>query len=163
EALSIPILVSDNGSRDATPEVCARWASRWSGFRFRRHPESIPMGRSVMSAIEMSDAEYTWMSGDDDYLLPHALQAVADLLSRRSRGAIGVQKIEGPHPDFVALDLPLEPELAELLARQSRGEGVREYRGADEFFAEKHIMLPAPTVIYATDRTLETDYERYQE
>jgi hypothetical protein len=163
EALSIPILVSDNGSGDDTPEVCARWASRWSGFRYRRHPESIPMGRSVMSAIEMSDAEYTWLAGDDDYLQPQGICSVADWLSRRSPSAIVVRSIEVPTANFVALDRPLGPQLAEVLARQARGIGIREYRDAGEFFAERHIMLPAPTVIYATDRTLATDYGRYQE
>jgi glycosyltransferase involved in cell wall biosynthesis len=163
EALSIPILVSDNGSSDETPEVCAHWASRWSGFHFRRHPETIPAGRSVMSAIEMSDAEYTWLSGDDDYLLPRGIHSVADWLSRRSPDAIVVRTIEVPNSDFVALELPLGPQLAALLGRAARGEGIREYSGAGEFFAEKHIILPAPSVIYPTDRTLATDYERYQE
>jgi glycosyltransferase involved in cell wall biosynthesis len=163
EALSIPILVSDNGSGDETPEVCAHWTNRWSGFRYRRHPESIPMGRSVMSAIEMSDAEYTWLAGDDDYLQPQAIRSVADWLSRRSPSAIVVRSIEVPSADFVVLDRPLGPQLAEVLARQASGTGFREHRDAGEFFAERHIILPAPTVIYATDRTLATDYERYQE
>lgn len=163
EALAIPILVSDNGSGDDTPEVCAAWARRWSGFRYRRHPASIPMGRSVMSAIEMSDAEYTWLAGDDDCLLPDGIRAVAACLSQRSPSAIVVGSIEVPRADFAALDQPLGPQLGEVVARHATGAGVREYRGAGEFFAARHIMLPAPTVIYATDRTLATDYERYQE
>lgn len=163
EALSIPILVSDNGSSDDTPEVCAHWARRWSGFHFRRHPKTIPAGRSVMSAIEMSHAEYTWLSGDDDYLLPLGIRAVADCLSRRSPDAIVVRTIEVPHPDFAALDAPLGPQFAELLRRKDTQAGIREYSDAGEFFAEKHIILPAPSVIYPTDRTLATDYERYQE
>jgi glycosyltransferase involved in cell wall biosynthesis len=163
EALSIPILVSDNGSVDDTPEVCARWASRWPGFRFQRRPQSIPAGRSVMSAIEMSDAEYTWLAGDDDYLLPRAIHSVAQWLSRRSPDALVVRTMEVPRPNFVALDVPFGPQLAELLRREDTGEGICEYSGAGEFFAAKHIILPAPSVIYPTDRTLATDYERYQE
>lgn len=163
EALGIPILVSDNCSGDDTPEVCARWARRWAGFRYRRHPETLPMGRSVMSAIEMSDAEYTWLAGDDDYLQPGGLRAAAELLSRRTPSAIVVRSIEVPSADFVALDRPLAPQLEGVLARHATGSGVREHRDAGAFFAERHIILPAPTVIYATDRTLATDYERYQE
>lgn len=163
EALSIPILVSDNGSGDDTPEVCARWASRWPRFRYRRHPETIPMGRSVMSAIEMSDAEYTWLAGDDDFLQPEGIRAVADCIARRSPSAVVVRSIEVPTADFVDLARPLGPQLAEVLAPHATGTGIREYRDAGEFFAARHIILPAPTVIYATDRTLVTDYERYQE
>lgn len=163
EALGIPILVSDNCSNDDTPEVCARWAHRWAGFRYRRHPETLPMGRSVMSAIEMSDAEYTWLAGDDDYLQPGGLRAAAELVSRRTPSAIVVRSIEVPSADFVALDRPLAPQLDGVLARHPTGTGIREHRDAGAFFAERHIILPAPTVIYATDRTLATDYERYQE
>jgi glycosyltransferase involved in cell wall biosynthesis len=163
EALSIPILVSDNGSSDDTGEVCARWAQRWPGLRYRRHPETIPMGRSVMSAIEMSDAEYTWLAGDDDYLQADGIRAVADLLSRRSPSAVVVRSIEVPSADFVALDRPLAPQLVEVLARHPRQGEVREHRDAGAFFAAHHIILPAPTVIYATDRARATEYERYQE
>lgn len=163
DALSIPILVSDNGSSDDTGAICARWAKRWPGLRYRRHPETIPMGRSVMSAIEMSDAEYTWLAGDDDYLQPDGIRAVADLLSRRSPSAVVVRSIEVPRANYVALDRPLAPQLVEVLARHPRTGEVREYDDAGEFFAAHHIILPAPTVIYATDRVRATDYERYQE
>jgi glycosyltransferase involved in cell wall biosynthesis len=162
EALSVPILVSDNGSRDETPEVCADWARRWPGFRFQRRSESIPMGRSVMSAIEMSDAEYTWLAGDDDCLLPPGIHSVVECLSQGSPDAIVVRTIEVPRSDFVTLDAPLGPQLAELLRREKTGNRTQ-YSDAGEFFAARHIILPAPTVIYPTDRTLATDYERYQE
>ncbi len=161
EASSIPIFVSDNSSADATPAVCAAWAARFSGFRFQRHPETVPFGQSVMSAMAMSDAEYTWLSGDDDYLVPRGVHSVLDWLMRRAPDALVVRTIEVPAPDFAALDAPLGPQLAEILARAANGEGTRAYSGAAEFFAEKHIILPAPAVVYATDRTLATDYQRY--
>src|SRR5438093_11231073 len=126
EAASIPIFVSDNGSRDATPEVCARWAARWPGFRFQRHPQTVPFGHSVMSAMAMSDAEYTWLSGDDDYLVPRGVRSVLDCLLRRAPDALVVRTIEVPAADFAALDVPLGPQLAELLASAANGEGVRE-------------------------------------
>jgi len=163
ETLAIPIFVSDNGSADATPAVCADWAARWRGFRFRRHPEPVPFGHSVMSAMAMSDAEYTWLSGDDDYLVPEGVRSVLDWLQRRAPDAVVVRTIEVPHADYAALDGPLGPQLAALVAGAATGGGMREYRGADEFFAEKHIILPAPSVIYPTDRTLATDYGRYLE
>jgi hypothetical protein len=114
-----------------------------------------------MSAIEMSDAEYTWLCGDDDFLVPNGIHAVVDWLGRRDPDALVVRTIEVPKPDFVALDQPLGPQFAELLAGEAGGDGIREYRGADEFFAEKHIILPAPSVIYPTDQILATDYQRY--
>lgn len=161
DALAIPIFVSDNGSRDATPEVCAEWAGRWPGFRFQRHAETVPFGQSVMSAMAMSDAEYTWLSGDDDYLVPEGVHAVMAWLAARAPDALVVRLLEVPAADFADLDAPLGAQLGDLVAAAAGGEAVREYRGADEFFAAKHIILPAPTVIYPTDRTLATDYTRY--
>jgi glycosyltransferase involved in cell wall biosynthesis len=161
DARSIPIFVSDNGSADATPEVCASWARRWAGFRFQRHPQTVPFGHSVMSAMAMSDAEYTWLSGDDDYLVPRGVYAVADWLSHRSPDAIVVRTIEVPRPNFVSLDASLGAQLEELIASTKTEADVREYHDAGEFFAARHIILPAPTVIYPTDRTLATDYQRY--
>lgn len=161
EELAIPIFVSDNGSGDSTPEVCARWAARYPAFRFQRHPKTVPFGHSTMSAIEMSDAEYTWFSGDDDYLVPRGIRTVAEWLSKRSPDAMVVRSMEVPRAGFADLDAPLGPQLAEVLAREPLTGGTREYTAADEFFAAKHIILPAPTVIYRTDTTLATDYARY--
>ncbi len=163
EALSIPIFVSDNCSEDATPAVCARWAATYEGFRFQRHPNRVPFGNSLMSAMEMSDAEYTWLAGDDDYLVPDGIRAVVECLASRSPDALVVRTVEVPRANFAALDSPLGPQLEEVLASETRGSGVREYHAADQFFAEKHIILPAPSVIYPTDQCLATDYAPYLE
>ena len=163
EALCLPIFVSDNGSTDTTPDVCAAWAARWSGFRSQRHPQTVPFGHSVMSALTMSDAEYTWLSGDDDYLVPERVRSVLERLAQRRPDAFVVGTIEVPRVDFASLDRPLGPQLAALLAPPGGRENLREYRAADEFFAAKHIILPLPAVIYPTDRVLTTDYARYLE
>lgn len=163
EALSIPILVSDNASTDSTPEVCEAWARRWPGFRFRRHPQTLPAGRSVMSAIEMSDAEYTWLSGDDDCLLQSGIRWVASRLAQHSPDAIVVRTIEVPWPDYVELRSPVGPQIAPVVARDAGNGGLTVHTDAGRFFASRHIILPAPTVIYRTAPTLATNYERYQE
>ncbi|MFN8641285.1 MAG: glycosyltransferase [Candidatus Binatia bacterium] len=161
DALGIPVFVSDNGSGDATPEVCAAWARRSVGFHYQRHPQTVPFGHSVMSAMAMSDAEYTWLSGDDDFLVPEGIRTVFRILGERGPDALVVRTIEVPRPDFAALDAPLGPQLAPLLAQAPAARAVRTYADAGEFFAARHIILPAPTVIYPTERTLATDYARY--
>lgn len=162
ENLAVPIYVSDNGSEDDTPEVCERWAARWSGFRFQRHPETVPFGHSIMSAMEMSDAEYTWLSGDDDYLAPSGVRTVHQRLSEQP-DALVVRTIEVPEPDFADLEQPLAAQLDPLVERDGGSGGTRRYDRAEDFFAEKHIILPAPSVIYPTDRVMATDYGRYVE
>lgn len=161
DALGVPVLVSDNGSGDDTPAVCASWARRSAGFRYQRHPQTVPFGHSIMSAMAMSDAEYTWLSGDDDYLVPQGIQTVFRLLGERGPDALVVRTLEVPHPDFAALDAPLGPQLAPLLAGAPAGPPAREYADAGAFFAARHIILPIPTVIYPTDRALATDHGRY--
>ncbi len=162
-ALGVPIFVSDNGSRDATPEVCARWAAEWSGFRFQRHPTTLPIGENVMSAIAMSDAEYTWFAGDDDYLVPDRVVEVFRLLTERSPSAVVVHTVEVPRPDFVDLGAPVGEQLSALFAPRGVDPPMVTYDAAASFFAAKHYRLPAPSVIYRTEPTLATDYARYLE
>lgn len=163
EELEVPIFVSDNHSEDRTSDVCASWAARWAGFRYQRHPRRVPFGHSLMSAVEMSDAVYTWLAGDDDYLVPGGVRSVLDCLTEHEPDALVVRTIEVPRAHFAVLDQPLGPQLAALLASEAHGAGIREYEQAADFFAVKHIILPAPSVIYPTDRTLATDYSRYLE
>lgn len=159
EAQGVPLFLSDNGSTDATPEVCARWAARHPLLRVRRHATTLPAIESVMSALAMSDAEYTWLCGDDDYITPAGLGAVRALLDAGSPSAIAVAWLEVPPGRPTDLDAPLGPQLAPLFAQAPSGR--REYHDAAEFFRVKVYDLPVPSVIYRTAETLATDYARY--
>lgn len=159
EAVGVDVHVSDNGSTDDTPAVCARLASRSPRFHFRRIDPAVPIERNLMAAMALSRSAYTWEIGDDDCLLPAALVEVAGLLGVRRPSAIVVGTSEVPSDDAIDLGSPVMPQLAHL-APSAYGR-PREWRDAIALFAEKFYNLPLRTVIYRTADELATDYARY--
>src|SRR5258708_39727084 len=88
EALAVDVHVSDNGSTDDTPAVCARLARASRRFHHQRLDPAIPLEQNLMATMALSGAEYTWAVGDDDYLLPAALEAAAEILRTERPSAI---------------------------------------------------------------------------
>lgn len=62
------ITVLDNSSSDHTPDVCARFATRFPQMRVVRHRVNIGLSANYLRAVELSDLPYTWVLGDDDEL-----------------------------------------------------------------------------------------------
>jgi glycosyltransferase involved in cell wall biosynthesis len=157
-AAGVSVCVSDNGSRDHTPEVCARHAARYPEVRFQRHPSTLPMAESLMSVMSMSRAEYTWLRGDDDYMVPTALGRLQALLGERRPSAVVTGTAEVQRGTTIDYAAPLWPQLASLVTTKA---GLREWAHADAFFGAKFYDLPVPAVVYRTAETLATDYHRY--
>lgn len=164
EALGVGVFLSDNGSNDATPEVCAAWAARTPLVRFTRHATTVPVGRNIMSAMEGADADFAWFAGDDDFLVPDRIGDVLAVLEAGDPSAVVVRTIEVPRPDFATLDAPLAAQLAPVLAHGDASADARtrlDHADAAGFFAAKHYRLPAPSVIYRRASTLASAYDRY--
>ncbi len=64
----IEILVSDNGSTDATPAVIERYAGR--GLRTFRHPSTMSAGKHGRFLMEQARGEFFLGLSDDDFLEP---------------------------------------------------------------------------------------------
>jgi glycosyltransferase involved in cell wall biosynthesis len=159
DALGVDVHVSDNGSTDETPSVCARLAGRSPRFHYRRLDPAIAIERNLMAAMAMSTAEYTWEVGDDDCVLPSALVEVARILAVRRPSAIIVGTSEVPSDDAIDLGSPILPQVAPLAPRAYGP--LRVWRSALDLFAEKFYNLPLRTVVYRTAQELATDYARY--
>ncbi len=160
EELGVDVVVSDNGSTDDTPGVCARLAARSPRFYFKRHEPAMPIEKNLMAAIALSPAEYTWEVGDDDYVLPSALVEVAGILATRKPTAIVVGTTEVPSDDAVDLASPVLPQVAHL-ASKGGYQPPREWRDAAALFRDKFYNLPLRTLVYRTADELATDYARY--
>jgi abequosyltransferase len=80
----IEIVVSDNCSDDATPEIVARWAGAFGSIPFasQRHAANLGWMRNFLSCYEVASGRYCWVVGDDDLMSPGALRVVLDLLTR---------------------------------------------------------------------------------
>lgn len=60
------ITILDNCSPDNTPSVCARYEKLFPNFRIVRHKTNIGGDPNYLRAVELSDATYIWILGDDD-------------------------------------------------------------------------------------------------
>jgi glycosyltransferase involved in cell wall biosynthesis len=60
------ITVLDNGSSDATPQVCERYRGRLADLKAVRHRKNIGCSANYLRAVEMAERRYTWILCDDD-------------------------------------------------------------------------------------------------
>jgi glycosyltransferase involved in cell wall biosynthesis len=72
ELENLELVVSDNASEDDTQEVLAAFAGD-PRLRIVRQPESISVTDNWTAALQASTGEYVLLLGDDDCLLPGAL------------------------------------------------------------------------------------------
>jgi len=79
------LVISDNGSTDATPEICSNYASKDTRIKYLRSPENRGIlwnHRRVFEAIESPNQYFRW-AGADDIMEPGLLQAMVEVLNTR--------------------------------------------------------------------------------
>lgn len=79
------LVISDNGSTDATPEICARYARQDSRVTYVRSPTNRGIlwnHRRVMEPITGSTPYFRW-AGADDIPEPGLLAAMVEVLDKR--------------------------------------------------------------------------------
>ncbi|XVJ50984.1 MAG: glycosyltransferase family 2 protein [Vampirovibrio sp.] len=62
----LPILVLDNNSTDATPEVVQHWQARFPNLRYKKNKYNVGLAGNIFKAMEAASHEYVWILGDDD-------------------------------------------------------------------------------------------------
>lgn len=83
-SLSIEVCVSDNASTDATAQVVAD-AQKLMPIKYRKNPENQGVARNILAAVAMAEGEFSWLLGDDDRLLPNALERLSALFQAAPR------------------------------------------------------------------------------
>lgn len=79
----VQICVSDNCSTDLTEEV-VRSAQEKIDIVYRKNESNIGMARNFLEVVNMADGEYVWIIGDDDLLMPMALEKLINTISQNS-------------------------------------------------------------------------------
>lgn len=74
------VCVSDNCSTDETEQVVRR-AQANIAIRYQKNPRNLGIPRNFINAVEMADGEFVWLIGDDDLLLPYALEELFALIT----------------------------------------------------------------------------------
>ena len=71
----VEVVVCDNTSTDATPDVVARFAGT-PGFSSHRNPANLGMLGNLGATARASNGAYVWLIGDDDLIIDGAIEAV---------------------------------------------------------------------------------------
>jgi glycosyltransferase involved in cell wall biosynthesis len=84
------LLICDDASSDATPDVVAQWHD--PRIRYIRHPQNIKRSRNMRSGFEAAQGEYLIKFDDDDALTPTFLAETVAVMEQQ------------PEVDFVCTD-----------------------------------------------------------
>lgn len=77
----VEILISDNVSRDRTPEIGTRFGSLYSFVTYHRKQMHLDSGEAnIFSSAPLAHGEYVWTLGDDDFVLPGAVDRLFQVL-----------------------------------------------------------------------------------
>jgi glycosyltransferase involved in cell wall biosynthesis len=66
----LELLVADNASSDATPEVCARFAAADRRIRVIRHEADVGLTENFNTLLRSASGEFVMLLADDDWLEP---------------------------------------------------------------------------------------------
>ncbi|CBM10223.1 putative glycosyltransferase [Ralstonia solanacearum PSI07] len=75
----VEIVVCDNASTDRTPEVVTPYLSR-PDFRYVRNEKNVGMLGNLRETAHAARGEYLWILGDDDLVLPDAIEKLLQTL-----------------------------------------------------------------------------------
>lgn len=76
------LIVCDDGSQDATPELMARYTD--PRVRYVRHPRNVGKSNNMRSGFEVATGTYFIKFDDDDRLTPEFLEKTSEILDRDS-------------------------------------------------------------------------------
>ena len=122
------LVISDNGSTDATPEICVDYARRDDRVRYLRSPENRGIlwnHRRVLEAIQSPEQYFRW-AGADDILEPGLLQEMVSVLDTRP-------EVEGVMPATKNID-----DAGQVVGSMPR---TLEIRSPDPYVRARDVLL----------------------
>jgi glycosyltransferase involved in cell wall biosynthesis len=78
--IEFQVCVSNNCSTDSTEQV-VRDAQESIDIRYNKNQTNIGIPRNFLKVIDMADGEFIWLIGDDDLLMPTAIEELHKLFS----------------------------------------------------------------------------------
>ncbi|MFD2408834.1 glycosyltransferase [Paenibacillus rhizoplanae] len=107
----IEVVVSDNASTDATPDVIDKYMSLYSNMRAVRNDTNVGADPNIYFVTTLGRGKFVKMHGDDDYFLPGKIMPLLHVLdSHPECGVIHISLINGTKP--LSLDTGMSNFLA---------------------------------------------------
>ncbi len=123
------LVISDNGSTDTTPQICAEYASKDKRIKYLRSNENRGIlwnHRRVFEAIRNPNQYFRW-AGADDVMEPTLLQGMVAVLDTRP-------EVEGVVPDTKNID-----DQGEIIGSMARSLDLQ----SPDVFERAHDVLMA--------------------
>lgn len=79
--MNVQVCVSDNCSTDDTAKVVDA-ARRRVAITYHKNPVNVGRPRNYLNVVDLAEGEFVWLIGDDDLLMPNALESLSTLLDR---------------------------------------------------------------------------------
>lgn len=76
----IEVIVSDNASTDATPEIARTYASRYSNMKYVRNDENIGADPNIFRVMNLAQGKFVKLQGDDDFYVDGTLLPLLHVL-----------------------------------------------------------------------------------
>jgi glycosyltransferase involved in cell wall biosynthesis len=73
------VCVSDNCSTDNT-EAVVSGAQRNIGIKYHKNHANLGRVKNYLNVVDMADGDFVWLVGDDDLLMPYALEELVELI-----------------------------------------------------------------------------------
>lgn len=77
----VEVVVVDGASTDDTPEVMARYVSRYPHIRYFREPTNSGIDEDYDKVVGYAEGEYCWLMPDDDLIRPGSVRRVLSAIS----------------------------------------------------------------------------------
>ncbi len=78
-SLKFQVCVSDNYSTDNTEDI-VRAAQSKIAIKYHKNISNLGIPRNFLNVVSMADGDFVWLMGDDDLLMPHAIEALYKLI-----------------------------------------------------------------------------------
>jgi len=123
----IQVCVSDNCSIDDT-EMVVRHAQEKIDIVYHKNEENIGIPRNFLNVVDMASGEFVWLIGDDDLLIPTALEDLLEIINQNNNvdffyinsfHLTSEYVFDHPQP-FDTINLPIDMERFSLHSRDGQ-------------------------------------------
>lgn len=79
--IEFQVCISNNCSTDETEELVQSFAGKLP-IKYQKNESNLGVARNVLKVVDMADAEFVWLIGDDDLLIPDAIRKLLELIHK---------------------------------------------------------------------------------
>ncbi len=83
-SLKFEVCISDNHSSDNTEDV-VRDAMSSIDIKYHRNSSNLGIPRNFLNVVSMAKGDYIWLIGDDDLLMPYAIESLYRLIDNHPK------------------------------------------------------------------------------